>query len=446
MTQMVLPTLPVIVMPQGASVLPLVELDKMKVKTKGREVQLRSGTKKRKQAQCSFGNFTGQLNFTAWELFHAAKKTELTRTFTSARAARLGLLFADEHSDRFVWNTGNLRCTDGSGLWLEDFSKTGLAGRIGEALAYLTMVKTWGYCYWDRIASVWLRAARSANIQHQEMVQVAQYTGQITQNMPTPQPDFVFEKPDQAVAQMEAKGSFVTPGDPHPDVKHTLKHGLDQLDAWTHLIAPAPASSIAIGSFLREDSDPFSDPSLILHVDPPTGRRPNVQSVELPSDLIRRGNFGAWIAAMGFSPAGRALAERRTVEASPVDLPVITLNGRDFAITVHGFRVDTRRIAAFPWHPLDFLFGFSFRHLRFARELGVTGIYGLGLELTALRATEAALADLRSTSLLELRPVEFVQDQTLDGLYGSIMPDGSLMGVISSRFFDSKIRSETFKL
>ena len=256
--------------PQGTGILPLVELDKKSVKKPYKPIQLREGSKKREAADCSYGMFGAHLNFTAWELFHAAKKTELTRTFTPQRADRLGLLFADEHHDRFIWNTGNLRCTDGSGLWLEDFSSTGLSGRIGEALAYLTMVQpTWGYAYWDRVATVWMRAAHNANIHHHDMLRAAHYTGLISHNSPTPQPDFTFEKPDGTVALMEAKGSFVTPGNSRPDVKGRLKHGLEQLANWGSLIAPPPAHLIAIASLLREQNDPCTDPSLILHVDHP---------------------------------------------------------------------------------------------------------------------------------------------------------------------------------
>ena len=252
MTHLILPSHPLMISPRtGMSKLPLVEIDKTKVQTKYKSILLPKA--QRQAADCSYGAFgSDPLTFTAWELCHAAKKTELTKSFTAQRANDLALLFAHEYHDRFIWDTDNLRCADGSGLWLEDFSGKGLAGRIGEALAYLTMVKLWGYVYWDRIASVWLRAARGLQIRHQDMVRVARYTGSLTGNAATPQPDFVFEKADHTTSLMEAKGSFVTPGSSRPDVKNVLKHGLEQLDTWSSLIAPAPSSSIAIGSFLRE--------------------------------------------------------------------------------------------------------------------------------------------------------------------------------------------------
>jgi len=447
---MVVPSHPLIITaPQGASELPLVELDKSKVKTDGRHVQLREGSRKRAQADCSYGDYSAALHFSAWEMHHAAKKTELTRTFTQRRADELGLLFAHEHHDRFVWNTQNLRCVDGSGLWLEDFSSTGLAGRIGEAFAYLTMVKLWGYIYWDRIASIWLRAARGLQIHHQDMVQVARYTGSLTGNAPTPQPDFVFEKADRTISLMEAKGSFVTPGNSRPNVKNVLKHGLEQLDTWSSLIAPAPSSSIAIGSFLREASDPCSDPSLILHVDPPPAEQSDIAPVDVPRDAIRRGNYGAWLAAMGFRQSGSALADRRELDTAAIELPVVALNGREFALSIQGWRIDQRRFAAFPWWPFEMMH-FPWRHrFEFLREVGITGVYATGLEISTLRAASAALADPASAALMDLQPTTdfgISQGQQPDGFYGSVMPDGSLLGVVSSRYFDRELRLEAFRL
>lgn len=446
MIHQIIPNQPIVVSPPtGASQLPLVEIDKAKVRTKHQSVLLPKA--ERAQAESSYGNFGDVLDFTAWEMCHAAKKTELTRTFTSHRANGLGLLFSHEHHDRFLWDTQNLRCADGSAMWLEDFSGTGLAGRIGEALSYLTMTKRWGYVYWDRIASVYLRAARDAQINHHEMIRVARYTGQLTGKKVALQPDFVFEKNDRTVALMEAKGSFIAPGNTRPDVKGILKHGLEQLDAWGSLIAPAPASSIAIGSFLREASDPDSDPSLILHVDPPAKHLPDVEPIDLPRDEIRRGNYGVWLAEMGFRNSGRSLLNRREIETSPVELPTVTLNGRDYALSIQGWRVDQRRFATLPWWSFEMMHG-PWRHrFEFLRDVGITGVYATGLEVSTLRAICTALADPTSQGLMDLSPTAFErEDAHPDGFYGSTMPDGSLLGILSNRYFSRDMRLETFNL
>ena len=135
-------------------------------------IRIRRGSTKRSKSDCSFGKFSEHLSIDAWQFFHAAKKTELTTTFTTSQVDRRALLFAAEHSEFFVWNTGNLRRVDRSVFSLEDFAEGGLAGRFGEAVAYLTMVK-WGYVYWDRIATLWERAVAKSGMTHPERVKRA---------------------------------------------------------------------------------------------------------------------------------------------------------------------------------------------------------------------------------------------------------------------------------
>ncbi|MBK8482298.1 MAG: hypothetical protein IPL40_14220 [Proteobacteria bacterium] len=449
MTHLVLPgRILIISPPTGTTRLPLVEIDKTKLQTKYKSILLPKA--QRIAANCSYGAFgVDPLAFTAWELCHAAKKTELTRTFTSQRADELALVFSHEHYDRFVWDTDNLRCADGSGLWLEDFSGKSLAGRISEALAYLTMTKMWGYAYWDRITSVWLRAARNANITHADMVRVARFTGSLTGQSFDPQPDFVFEKPDKTVALMEAKGSFVAPRNDRPNAKGPLKHGLDQLAKWAPLITPSPAKCIAIGSLLREASDPCRDPSLILHVDPPAEGTPKIEPVEFRPDEIRRGNFAAWLIGMGFRNSGLALADRREIDTAEVELPVATLNGVDFALSIQGWRVDRHRFEQFSWWPFDLWHVPLLHRFEFLRDVGVTGVYALGLEVRTLRTICAALRNPSSEAMMDLPTVDFGRQSDTrgaDGFYGSVMRDGSLLGIISSRYFEQEMRTGKFKL
>lgn len=432
MTQLAFPGQLVVTEPQGVSCLPLVQLDKATVRAKHKSVLLPKA--QRSTADCSYGAFgQEQLQFTAWEMFHAAKKTELTRTFTQRRAEELGLLMAHEHHDRFVWDTKNFRCADGSGLWLEDFSGTGLAGRIGEAIAYLTMVK-WGYVYWDRVATVWLRAAQTSQIQHSEMVKMARYTGLLNGGAFDLQPDFVFEKQDGTTSLMEAKGSFVAPLNDRPDVKGPLKRGLEQLDAWASLILPPPSSSIAIGTFIREEGDSSRDPSLILHVDPPPSNRPDVRPVAIPPDQIRRGNYGVWLAGMGYRQSGSALIARRETRTTRLSMPVATINGRKFALSIQGWRANRRRGEPWLWWLFELMHMPWRQQVEIARNIGIGGVYAVGLETSILRAVGRAIAKPHASILTEsdFTPQVFNADgQREGGFFGSVMPDGSLMGVIS---------------
>jgi hypothetical protein len=263
------------------------------------------------------------------------------------------------------------------------------------------------------------------------------------------QPDFVFEKPDQAVALMEAKGSFVTPGNECPDAKAVLKHGLNQLAKWAPRISPSPAKSIAIGSFLREVSDPSSDPSVILHVDPPAEKIPDIIPFKFRPDAIRLGNFGAWLIGMGFRNSGFALVDRRGIDTSGVELPIINLKGFDFALSIQGWHAERHQFAQFPWWPFE-LWHVPWRHrFEFLRDVGVNGFYAMGLEVHTLRAACAALKNPSSEAMMDLPTIDFSRHNDAreqDGFYGSVMPDGSLLGVISSRHFEPKMRTEKFGL
>lgn len=450
MTQMLIPSHPITFnAPQGTSSLPLVEVPKSKVSPKHKPIRLRKDSQKRKQADCSFGKFSGALDFNAWQFFHAAKKTELASSFTPQQADRRAFAFALEHEDTFVWNTGNFRRIDRSIFDLEDFASSGFAGRVGEAIAYLTMVK-WGYVFWDRCASVWARAAQQAHISHGEQLKVAQYlASRVASGRPQNEPDFVFEKPNGDVALMEAKGSFVDPDKDNPSTKDDLRQALRQLAAWSAVLSPTPRKSYGIGTYMREEHDANDDPSLIVFVDPPGESDPDVQPAELSADLVRRCNYGAWLAEMGFRQSGIALADRREIETTAIELPVVTLNGREFALSIQGWRIDQRRFEVFPWWPFEMMH-FPWRHrFEFLREIGITGVYATGLEVSTLRAASAALADPASAALMDMQPTTDFgagQGQQLDGFYGSVMPDGSLLGVVSSRYFDRELRLETFRL
>ena len=208
------------------------------VETDYTRIRFRKGSKKRAAADCSFGDFVGSLEFIAWEFFHAAKKTELTSSFTTQLIDRRALGFAEECDGLFVWNTANFRREDRTVFGLEDFADSGLAGRCGEAVAYLTMVKKWGYLFWDRIATLWECAAAHSGMTHPEMVKWARVISSKLSSRPDLEPDFAFENDTPEVALMEAKGSFVHPVHDNPTTKDDLRHGLKQLGAWSGMVAP----------------------------------------------------------------------------------------------------------------------------------------------------------------------------------------------------------------
>lgn len=439
--------------PIGKATLPIVELDRKAVETDRKQIRLRRGSTKRAAADCSFGKFKEQLDIEAWPFFHAAKKTELTRSFTTNLVDQRALSFSDEQSNFLVWNNGNLRRVDRSVFDLEDFSGGGLAGRFGEAIAYLTMVK-WGYVYWDRIAVLWERAADHSGMTQPEMVRHAQViSAKVAAGQPALQPDFAFEKSTAEVALMEAKGSFVHPVNDNPTTKDDLRHALKQLAAWSTMITPTPAKSLAIGTYFRDESDSTGDPSLLTFVDPPGERDSKVTPVEFPNDWIRRGNYGAWLIGMGLIESGDALRRGIGIDRHEQRLSVVTLGGRDFAITIEGLVVKRNQPPDMPF-PMRWIghwlsFARLWRHdpLGFMRDLGVTSMRVTGIDLSTLRLIEEAVANSNSNSLMQRDhgDMALAQSRTIEGFVGSILPDGSLLGeVVPELLYDS--RMESFRL
>lgn len=439
--------------PTGSSTLPIVELPKPLVEGDRKRTRLRKGSKKRQESDCSFGNFVGTLDFTAWSFFHAAKKTELTTSFTTSLIDRRALSFAAEYDGVFVWDAINLRRADRSVFGLEDFADSGLAGRCGEAIAYLTMVK-WGYVFWDRIATLWERAATRSGMTHPEMVRQAAVIASRLSSRPDLSPDFAFEKADTDVALMEAKGSFVHPVRDDPTTKDDLRHGLKQLAAWSGMIAPPPRKSFVIGTYLRDRSDATGDPSLIAFVDPDGDNDASISPVELPPDWIRRGNYGAWLIGMGFPESGSALREGREISPPEQLLSVLTVGGRDYAVTFQRVRVKRNRFPGLPfpspwfefWYHLD-----EVRHhpqlvSRVLRDMGVGSIEVMGVEVRLLRQIGEAVLNSASNALMEIQLAAALAEQpSADGFNGSVLPDGTLLGQVEPELL-ANLRTERFQI
>ncbi len=417
--------------------MPLVELDKSLVEARGKSVRLRKDSKKRNSADCSFGNFKEHLGFDAWQFFHAAKKTELASSFSEEQLNNRAFAFALEHERTFVWDSSNFRKIDRNTFALEDFASAGLAGRVGEAIAYLTMVK-WGYVFWDRCTTVWLRAARRAKVSHNDQLRVARYlASKVSSGKPANEPDFVFEKLNSEVALMEAKGSFLDPGRDKPTVKQDLRQALSQLSAWSEVIAPAPGKSFGIGTYLREESDNVGDPSLIAFVDPRVRKKLNFRPVEFPRDLIRRCNYGSWLMGMGLVSSGRALRDLRAKPADEFSLPVLRIANRDFAVTAAGWKLELESEFS-PWW---------WRNFPYSHWSEKTWLM-LGIDANILRQLGAAIRNPEEPVLLRLEAQQ-AANLTAENRANtwSIMPDGSFVGVISrDKIADAFQSMQTFTL
>lgn len=420
--------------PTGTSRLHVVELDKSLVAKPNRRVRL--GRTKRKTAVTSFGNPSATLLLNAWTLFHAASKTEFATSFSAPDAIDRALRTAGLHNSRFVWNTTNLRKTDDNVFALEEFADAGLAGRIGEAVAYLMMVG-FGYAYWDRASTVMARAFKAAKISHPEELRAAKAIGKPVRRL---QPDFVFEKISGEVALMESKGGFVNDANDRPSTKRDLSKALTQLGAWSGVVSPPPSKSFAFGTYIRDESDK-KDVSLVAYVDPPGEESADIPSAQIPPDLIRRCNYGAWLRGMGFSRSGAALRDLLEIATAEVNLPVLNIRGRKYATVVLGYRSSP----AFPfgWSPMDM----PPFHFDLPRTLLV-----MGLDANVLRNIGNVLRNPVQSSLHEqelkgqVEPSTGRPDEPYQGQW-SAMPDGSCVGVVGRDVFAKGLSAtETFYL
>lgn len=418
--------------PQGNSRLPYVEIPRKKIQKKGASIKLRKGSKAASNADCSYGKFQGSLDFTAWNFFHAAKKTEFASSFSVGESMYAALLAGAEFRRFFDWLPANFRVRDQGIFSRIDATRSYLAGRSGVAINSLLM-NHWDYVFWDHVPTLYARALRRANINHAESLWRASIiASKYASGVPAKEPDFAFEKDTGEVALMESKGRLVNPGDANPPAKGDLKEGLEQLDQWPQLITPTPQKSFAIGTYLRETSD-TTEPSLILYVDPPPRLNTRIEPVDLPRDWIRRGNYGNWLVGMGLEDAGFALREGREKPVEEVSLPVLAINGRRFAFTIEGFGFSSRvRVL----DPLDFFHWpvFMPRNGQFI----VTGI-----EVSVLRLIERTIRNAADSSLMEIEPLPTMDLRA--EFYGSVLPDGSLCGPLGFEKIWS-CDQETFKL
>ncbi|MCB1045389.1 MAG: hypothetical protein KDC35_20775 [Acidobacteria bacterium] len=393
--------------PNSKSEIPYVIKSPKLVRKPNASLRLSKASKKLALKDSFYGNFKPpNIDFTAWEFFHAAKKTEMTSTLTTLASERRAAAFFMEHEETFIWDTPNFRRRDRSAFALEDFAWSGFAGRVGEAVAFLAMVKK-GYKYWDRCATVWEIAARQANITHEDQLKVAISVGQ--SGKPVLEPDFILENDEGDVAIMEAKGSFVNPNEINKNDKKELRHALDQIDAWASVISPSPSKNYAILTLLRQETDPHKDPSLVVVVDPPGRNNINLPSVELPRDLIKRCNFASWLEGMGFYRSAKALRNCEETQTEELIFRTKKVGNHTFAI---------RRIGYEYFEPIDF-----FHH---RRGLIGTKPMVMGIEVETLHSISASIRNI--DNMFTTEPLAFEDIEKYET--GSIMSDGTFLGVI----------------
>jgi hypothetical protein len=410
--------------PRGRSKLPVVELDKTSVEKPYKRLVRPIHSWPSDPAALltsTLGHAKAELNIRAWSLCHAAAKTELARGWSADALATAAWAFVLNTDTLLNWNPQNLRLLKDGVFSRKDSARTALAGRMGDAIAYLFMLDK-GYVYWDHLPALIERAFNKNAIPHEDQLRIAAVIKSrlVHKGPPDKQPDFAFETASRQIALAEAKGAFVPPDCRPRAAKGDLAYGLKQLAAWQSFIKPAPHKSFAIGTYLREIGDPYPDPSLIAFVDPEDDI-PSDRYAEFPEDWIRRGNYGAWLIGMGLTTAGIALRNGETAEVTRRELLVLPIGKHLFAVVTDEL-------------PGTYLWQEPFWDLPMSRYHRLASasfdIHVSGIEVDNLRHIERAVSPETTALPNDMVVQASAVAEFPDWFSGSILPDGTLFGAL----------------
>ena len=318
-------------------------------------------------------NLRPKLQFNGWNLAHAVTKADYLIE-RDLMLPGLGFLLQIDRVIDFSIG-GNLRLVPGSAATLNDFTRTSLSGRIGQGLSLL-FAQSKGYSFVCHLASDDAVASHVASLPKNKKTKVA---------------DFLFENGRRERMILESKGSFSQPANEPSPIKAILKDALtSQVDFWMTRITPPASKGFALYSCLRETGNAV--PSALIFVDPP--EQPAHQPIEIPQVQVRRRNYAAWLMAMGLAETARALLEPSGDGRREIELPLIQIGSRKFAVAVQ-----------------------PSAHIR-SRWLGT------GLEVSVVKAISAALGG-DNGPLLAYDGLDAAMSEIETG---SIFPDGSYLG------------------
>lgn len=282
-----------------------------------------------------------ELTIDSSRLAHAIIKADC------ARRAPLHILdagasgFLLEHKYLFEWHPDNLRLAESMAAFYADFSRTSLSGRIAQGMAILFMEER-SFPFVERFATA-LRLIKAGK--HPRV--------RLSGNVPSKIPDFIFQEGGNGTGEfalVESKGGFVDPKEDAPNIKGALGEALGQLDGWDTVLSPAPRQTFAIATYLRESVDLREEPSLIAYVkseEEPLStshtkpRHPHPK--QFSQDMLRRGNYSAWLWGMGFVEFSKALQLSLPYNSPSGTYRKLRLGDEEYALTVLGWRTNASR-------------------------------------------------------------------------------------------------------
>lgn len=345
-----------------------------------------------------FGTLTKRLpdlTFSGWSLAHAVVKADY---LDQRNLLMPGLGFLLQSGNLIDFSKSAIELKAGASKALNDVSLTSLSGRVGQGLAML---------YGHRLGLKFCAHLRS-------YVESLPAGSPAVMHNGKPMADFLFADDNRTVL-IESKGSFTLKKNDPTAIKSVLKGALKaQVDPWMGYLQPPPNNGYVVYSCLRENS---WAPSALSVVDP-SGEDGRSADVPFDREQVVRENYGAWLRAMGLPQVAERLrrppdaAAEKGIEEQPVETEFLVFEheGRSFAVRSQ------------PYHRV--LYPFSDFRL-------------VGVDLSVLKAISTAI-ETPGVAITELllnlpSPVDAPQESA------SIFPDGSVLGLPSSRFLRRQV-------
>ncbi len=252
------------------------------------------------------------LEFTLWQLAHAVIKTDFliqqNHTFHS-----IGFIFSAHNLLKLAKND-TFRVIDNINSVVNDFSLTGLIGRIGQGLTLLLSHRL-GYVFVGHLASDPAVKAYQASLPSpKKQLKIA---------------DFLCEDIFRNRVIFESKCTSSLPVNDPSDIKGELKKTLrNQVDPWLNNASSNINNGYVVHSSLRGENQPVN--SAITYVDPP-GQNEGY-SLELSPEWVKIRNYAAWFRFAGFSSIAEKLLNPSGVVLETRSFGVERLWGGEFVI------------------------------------------------------------------------------------------------------------------
>lgn len=255
------------------------------------------------------------LTFRGIQLMHAVVKADY---LDRRNLFRPGLAFLLQAQDILELSSSAITLRDNLSSVFNDFSLTGLVGRVGQGLTILYAQERLGMKFAAHLQSY----LATQNGSKREKAAAA---------------DFVFSRGNETFL-WESKGSFTLKDNNANGIRRRLNDALArQVDPWMMRLIPAPINGYAVYSCLRESS---WVPSAMFVADPPEDTSGAADTPFTP-EQARRENYAAWLRAMGlYGPAARLVRDQGVEKAQSEEVSFVLheANGRTYAFVDHSSR------------------------------------------------------------------------------------------------------------